>query len=192
MLSRHTTPLVLATGTQVDVLDVPARAAHLALHAAQSGRADTKAMVDLDRGLEQVGPSDWRAAADVAEALGAIPAFVAGLSLCEAGEALAERFDLPREKSVELELRTTGAPQESLFFVRLAEVAGSGSKLAVVTRKLWPTRAFMRANYPTAKRGRLGLLGAHLWRPLCLARRGPPALVTWRQARSRVRRARRA
>jgi len=192
VLSRHTVPLTLVTGISVDVLDVPARAMHLALHAAQSGRADTKAMADLERGLEQLPPEDWRAAAAVAGTLGALPAFAAGLSLSPSGRELAARLTLGVETSVELQLRTTGAPSESLFFVRLAEVPGLAAKLAVIARKLWPTPAFMHANYPRATSGRAGLVGARVWRPVILVARGPSAAVTWCQARARVVRGRRA
>lgn len=188
VLSQHTVPLPLATGVAVDVLDVGARAMHLALHAAQSGRADTKAMADLERGLQHLRPDDWRAAADVAGVLDALPAFAAGLSLCPSGRELAERLALRAETSVELQLRISGAPAESLFFVRLAEVRGIGGKVAVVARKLWPTPAFMRANYPRAAVGRAGLVVARLERPVVLIARGTPAVIGWFQARARARR----
>ncbi|MDQ1427304.1 MAG: hypothetical protein QOK39_780 [Acidimicrobiaceae bacterium] len=186
VLSRHTVSFALVTGTSVDILDIPARAMHLALHAAQSGTADTKALADLERGLDQLGDDDWRAAAAVADAMRATPAFVAGLMLCPPGAPLAERLALHPDNTVELELRTMGARPESLFFVRLAEVPGAGAKLSVVGRKLWPTRAFMHTNYPLATRRWPGLLAARLWRPVLLVAHGAPALLTWLQARSRV------
>jgi len=187
VLSSRTAPFVLGTGVQVQALDVPARTMHLALHAAQNGPLDRKPMADLRRGLAQVDPGTWREALGVAQRLGSVQAFVEGLRLCDEGAALVAGWDLPQlARSVEMELRITSAPSESLFFTRLAETPGLGGKLALVGRKLWPTPDYMRMNLTSGRRHRLGLLGSHLLRPVSLVRRGGPALRAWARARLRV------
>jgi hypothetical protein len=188
VLCHHTVPFDLAGGAQVDVLDLAARTMHLALHAAQDGPVDRKAMADLQRGLAKVPIQDWEDAAHVAQELGALDAFAAGLQLVDGGRRLLERLELAGHDSVELVLRTTSAPQESLFFVRLGETASPSRKASLIARKLWPTATFMRSNYPTARGGPLGLLASRLSRMVTLIPRGAPAFLAWWQARTRVRR----
>lgn len=187
VLARHTTPYVLNSGTEVTVLDLPARAMHLALHVAQSGTADEKALNDLRRGLARLDADGWQAAAAVAAELGATAAFAAGLRLDPAGSALAADLGLPHEHSVELELRTSSAPQEALFFARMADIPGAGAKAAVVARKIWPTSTYLRA-YDVVGDGRRGILRAHGRRVVSLARRVTPAVTGWWRARARLHR----
>lgn len=190
VLSGRTIPFTLVTGVEVVALDVPARVMHLALHAAQNGPLNAKPMADLHRGLAQVQFEDWKAAADLAVLLGSVQAFAEGLRLCEQGAAMADDLGLSRApRNVELELRISSAPFESFFFARLAETSGLANKAALVGRKLWPTPDFMRMHFPLAGRGGVGLLLAHLLRPLLLLRRSGPALAAWARARGRVSRA---
>lgn len=193
VLSSRTVAFPLVTGVEVRALDTSARTMHLALHAAQNGPQVAKPMADLRRGLAQVDLETWLAAAALAERLCAVQAFAEGLRLCEEGAALAEELRLPRTpRNVELELRITSAPLESLFFARLADTAGLRNKAALVGRKLWPTPDYMRMEFELARRGRLGLFLSHFLRPASLLRRGGPALAAWARARARVGRAPRA
>ncbi len=190
VLSTHAVPFTLVTGVEVRALDVPARTMHLAMHAAQNGPRDAKPMEDLRRGLALVGDADWRDAAAVAERLGAVQAFAEGLRLCKEGAAVAEALGLPTApRNLEMELRITSAPFESLFFARLAETPDLRAKAALVCRKLWPTPDYMRMHFPVARRGRLGLLRSHLLRPVSLLRRSGPAVRAWAKARTQVGRA---
>ena len=182
-LAQHTVALTLSGGSDVRVLDRPARAMHLALHAAQDGLIDLKALADLGRGVTKVGRDEWQAAAKLAEELGATEAFSAGLRLVPAGAALAEELALPRRMSVELALRTRSDPQDAIFFVRLAETSGARAKAALVARKLFPTTVYLRANSALAVRGRFGLAVTRLGRLLSLAKRLGPAFAAWRRAR---------
>lgn len=188
VLVRHTVPFRLAGG-HVDVLDVPARAMHLALHAAQNGPVDQKALADLELGLAKLTADDWRRAAVVAQELEASPAFAAGLRLLPAGVALAEELNLTRRLSVELALRTQSAPQNAIFFERFVNTPGVRRKAALLGRKLFPTAAFLRANSEDAARSRLGLVRAWITHPVTVAGSFAPALISWLQARRAARRA---
>jgi hypothetical protein len=186
ILSRRTVGFTLA-GHEVQVLDLPARTMHLALHAAQNGPVDVKAVTDLQRGLAQVDHEHWRAAAALAEELGATAAFAAGLRLVPDGRHLAEQLSLPRRITVELLLRSRSAPQQALFFERLRETDGFKAKLALIGRKLFPTTAYLRAHVPIAQRGTWGLLAARAAHPWIVARGTAAALVPWLRARSATR-----
>ncbi len=94
VLFQRTVPFCLESGTEAQVLDVPARTMHLALHAAQNGPADAKALADLVRGLERVTPDVWKQASELADELGAVAAFGAGLRLVPAGRLLADELAL--------------------------------------------------------------------------------------------------
>lgn len=188
VLSQRTVPFPLVTGTVVRALDVQARTMHLALHVAQNGPGDAKPLADLERGLAQVGRDDWKAAAALAIEARALRAFAEGLRACPAGREMATALGLPETaRDLELELRMSSAPFESLFFARLADTEGLGPKAALIGRKLWPTPEFMRMNFEVARRGRLGLLAAHAQRPWSLMRRSRPAITAWRKAQGRLR-----
>lgn len=181
VLSRHLVPFLLA-GEEVQVLHPHARILHLALHAAQNGPVDRKAVADLQRGLERAAHEHWRAAAELAEELEAVPAFSAGLRLVPAGAAVAEELRLPRDMSVELALRTSSAPQDAFVFDRLSQPGGVRPKMALIGRKLFPTATFLRSQSPLARRGRLGLLLARILRIASLLARLGPAFVAWKRA----------
>ncbi len=183
VLSQRTTTLELATGTVVHVLDVPARTMHLALHVAQGGPADVKALSDLERGLTRVPFEEWRTAAKIAEQLNAVAPFAAGMRLSPLGEALAKRLQLPERANVELALRIAGAPQEAIFLERVANTPGTRRKLAIMARKEWPTAAYLQATSSLARRGPFGLLRARFSRQISLMRRVGPGLAAWWKVR---------
>jgi len=187
LLSHQTTALPLASGAQVTVFDVPARAMHLALHAAQDGPQDFKALADLERGLAQVLVGTWRQAAALAEQLGATAAFAAGLGLCPAGRTLAAELGLPDLAGVELALRVRSTPHESLFFEQLSVTPGIATKLKLVGRKLWPTRAYLASGVTDALASRWAVAAARVRRLDSLAHRAPPALKAWRETRKEFR-----
>ncbi len=187
VLERHTVALRLSTGAEVQALDVPARAMHLALHAAQNGPIDVKAVADLERGLARVDRRHWEDAATLADEIGAVEAFAAGLRLVPSGRGLAEELSLTRTMSVEQALRIRSAPQDSLFFERLAEARGVRGKAALLARKLVPTSASLRDNSPLAGRGPMGLLLARMIHPISLVIRLLPAFLNWYRVRRAVR-----
>src|SRR5439155_5327183 len=101
-VSSQETEQMLVGGVSVEVLAAPARALHVALHAAQHGRRSEKTLTDLRLALEKLPYGVWEQAATLAARLEATPAFVAGLALLPEGDAIVERLDLPRERPVEV------------------------------------------------------------------------------------------
>ena len=92
-------------GASVDVLDPAGRAFVLALHSAKDGGRDEKPRRDLERALEILPPDLWRAAAEIAAAVGSGEAFAAGLRRCSAGRELSVELDLTPQVSREIALR---------------------------------------------------------------------------------------
>jgi hypothetical protein len=170
----------------VRALSQPGRLMHAALHAAQHGGTGRDLEV-LERGIVQIGIDIWRAAADLAASLEAVPAFAQGLALLPAGVVLADRLGLDPPPAIDVELRAAGAA-EALTFSRLHRTRGLRARAELVRHKLFPPATFMRKWSPLARRGRLGLVAAYLYRPVWVARRAPSALRAWREARDTVRR----
>lgn len=182
LLSLATDTMPVA-GHPSRVLGVPARALHIALHAAQHGVGFHQPMVDLERALEQVGDPTWRAAAELAAKLEATAAFAVGLRLKARGRDLVARLELSAQGSVEATLRATTPPPVALGFEQLAQADGLLRKAEIVCRKFVPPAAFVRRWHPMASRGRLGLVRGYLWRPFWILRNTPRAARAWLRAR---------
>lgn len=163
------------------VLSIPARAMHVAMHAAQHG--GLKGLRDLDRALELVDRQTWQAAAGLAERLLATEAFAAGLSMRPEGARLASSFGLPGQWSVPVQLRAMSAPPEALTVDRFVHAAGLRERLSIVRNKLLPPPAFMRQWSAEAQSGRRGLARAYVRRFIWVLGRSAPALSAWRAAR---------
>lgn len=185
ILRRRVEPFVLA-GANLRILDVPARAMHLALHAAQNGPIDVKALEDLRRGLQKLDESVWCEAAGIAQEIGATEAFRAGIRLLPGGEPLADRLALPRTMSVEMAIRVRSATQDAIFFERLRNASGLSGKVRMGMRKLFPTAVYLRANSRLANRGATGLLLKRMAHPFEILWRFGPAFVAWLRARRAV------
>jgi hypothetical protein len=188
---------VLATDTdsmsvgnaEVEILSEAGRALHIALHAAVSGAAAEKPMIDLSRALELLPPETWKAAAALAERLQAEPTFATGLRMQPAGARLCAELDLPAETSVETLMLADSVPYPSWTVNRVATTRGITAKLRIVGPRLIPKPDFMRVWYPVARRGTAGLLLAYVQRLAWLVRAAGPALSAWRRARRQARRA---
>jgi hypothetical protein len=177
------TEVLALPGGEVRVPTPPALALGVALHAAQHGIGGAKSLEDLTRAIDTFAENDWGDAAALAGRLRAGGAFATGLRLLPAGAALAERLRLPVVRDRELALRASSAPATALGFWRLAETRGVRAKAGLIAHEIAPSPAFMRAMYPVAARGRLGLAASYLWRPLVLARQLGPGFAAWRRAR---------
>jgi hypothetical protein len=169
-------------GHTARTLDAPARALQLALHAAQHGRLPSRALVDLERGLEQCPFELWQEAWLLAQRIEATDAFVAGLRLTEAGARLADRLELPAPSSVEVVLAASFPHAGGLTVAQLAG-AGPGRRVAIMLRKLVPPAAYMRVWAPASADSRLALARAYVRRPFWVLRRAPRALRAYRDAR---------
>jgi hypothetical protein len=168
--------------TAVPALSLPARLLHVALHAAQHGRAEERPIEDLRRALEQVGRSDWADAADMARRLDAQDAMLAGLCLAPGGTELAAALDLQPGDDRAVALRAASAPPMAMGLERLARGAGFSGRIRHVLRVLFPTPAFLRWWTPLAQRGPAGLVAAYAWRYVYLATHLPGALLQWARA----------
>ena len=186
VLSQHTEQMTVG-GRSLTVLAPGARALHLALHVAQNGPVDVKAVHDLELGLARLPLDLWRDARDLAEAAGATPAFAAGLYAVEAGGRLAGRLDLLPPRDVALQLRTTSAPQQALQIQNFVEAGSLRSRAGLVARKLWPTRIYMLGRLPAARAGTTALLTARLRRLAGLPHTFFIAFRSWYRAMRAVR-----
>lgn len=185
------TETMKVAGTDVRVLSKAGRALVLTLHAAKDGARVGKARHDLGHALERVPLEVWRETAALADRLEASRAFAAGLRLIPDGQRLADALELPSEIPMETALRRRGgAPPFAVGIEWLTTTPGVKRKMALIGRKLIPPPAFMRSWNPLARRGRLGLALAYVWRPFWVLWRLGPALWTWFRARTQVRRSR--
>ena len=181
-LSGCTVPLAVG-GREVRAFDDAALALHIALHAAQHGDQTPKSIDDLERALERFPDEAWERGAELARRLDAVEAFGAGLRLVPAGEALAARLDLPTTTSTKVALLAASAPPTAIGIYELTATPGVRAKAALVAREVVPAVPFMRAVYPIARRGPLGLAAAYAWRPFWLALHVPAAVAAVRRAR---------
>jgi hypothetical protein len=169
---------------RLPVLGVPARAMHLALHAAQHHVVEHKPAHDLSRGLAKLDDETWRAAADLAAELGALAAFGSGLRMSPEGRALAERLQVPVVVDTATLVREQNVPLAEGVH-ELLETRGLRPRVRLVVQELAPRPAFMRRWSPIARRGRGGLVLSYVLRPIWLLRRVPAALRAVRRARRR-------
>jgi hypothetical protein len=183
VLDQLTTDMVVG-GRTLRVLNEDARATHLALHAAQNGPADTKAVADLERGLTQLTPARWREAARIARELGAEQAFSAGLRVTEAGRAITSTLGLRPPRDVTLLLRAQSAPAEALQIQQFVELGSMRRRAHLVARKLWPTTAYMLRRVPEARGGSSALLLARIRRLVELPHKFSVAFRSWSKVRN--------
>ncbi len=179
-LRRHTEKMVVG-GTELIVLGPAALALIVALHAAQHGPV-AGPLEDLDRALRRFDQTTWRGAASLARELRVEEAFAAGLRLRPPGLQLAERLGLTKSASVEVRLRSGGDTPLALTVHQLRSEPSLRRRLTLLYGKALPSAAYMRTAYPTARRGHVGLIWAHLQRVADLARLLPHARRALRAA----------
>ncbi|MEA2686852.1 MAG: hypothetical protein QOE93_2047, partial [Actinomycetota bacterium] len=185
VLSRRTETITLG-GRPVEVLSRQARCLHVALDAAADGRALPKD--DLRRAVQRLPADVWRGGAALAEELGALPSFVAGLMLVADGDGLRQSLGLDIRVPLGVTLRAQTPPPLSIGLHRLLVTPGMRGKAAFLARRVVPTPSGLRYWSPLARRGRAGMALAYAWRPFHLLWRGPAALAAltraWRTARA--------
>jgi Uncharacterised nucleotidyltransferase len=190
VLSADTDTLPVG-GVEVEILCVPARALHVALHTAQHGADVRRPLEDLERALRLADDHVWREARDLARQLDALPAFGAGLRLDPDGARLAERLRLPVGRPIAVALRVGAQEPVAIALESLASQGSRRDGALLLFRALAPSRLYMRdwsatrmARWPAALReGTLGLWLAYLWRPIWNLGRLPKAIIALRLAR---------
>jgi len=161
-------------------LRVPGRAVlllHIGLHAAHHGEG--KAIEDLRRAIAAADRSLWQKALKLARFHEGVPAFASGLRLLPEGRDLARQLQIGDTRSLRHDLRHKGVPMAEGFNELLSSETGVREKLAVVANELFPRPEFIRWWSPLARRGRLGMMVAYLWRPVWLVGHAPRGLLTW-------------
>ena len=155
-------------GREAAVLDREALALHLAIHAAQHGPDDLKAIADLTRGLERWPLEVWRAAASLAAELEATPTFAAGLRLVPIGAERADELRLPPTDELDWAIRHRDLrPRGTFHLEALTRARGARARADVLRRSLLPNRQWIAWQYPWAAGSRARLVaayGAHLLR----------------------------
>jgi Uncharacterised nucleotidyltransferase len=177
-------------GIDVEVLDLPERAVHVALHAAQHGD-NVGTLEDLARALRVADEGVWREASDRARRIDALPAFAAGLRLDPEGVRLAERLRLPAERPTSVALRADSDITVALGVESLASERSLRARARLLLRALLPPPLYVRrwstthmSRWPAAvRRSRLGLWLAYVWRPIWIVLRLPKAIAAVRRAR---------
>ncbi len=142
---------ILVSGRPVRVLNVPGLAFHVALHAAQHGPGDLKAIADLHRALERWARDVWGEAAELARAVQGTPSFAAGLRLTPGGVLLADELRLPEtDELTRALLRREGRPPGAFHLGALSEARGFGEHVALLRSALLPSRHWIARRYPWA------------------------------------------
>jgi hypothetical protein len=188
-LSRDTTTIEVG-GFPVEVLGQPGRALVLALHAAKDGARSPHVLIDVQRAVELVPEEVWRQSAELAERIRATDGFATGLRRVAAGAALAERLGLSTRVRAEFVLTDKRPPPLAMGALWFLKERGIHRRASVAFHKLFPSRDFLRAWRPIARRGRLGLLVTYAWRPVWVLWRAGPAVVAARRAARAERRSR--
>jgi Uncharacterised nucleotidyltransferase len=164
-------------GRKAPVLRDEGLALHVALHVAQHGPGDVKAIGDLARAVERWPADVWRRAARLAEAVHGVPAFAAGLRLVPDGAKLANELRMPPTPELDWKIQTREVRPRGTFHIQAwAEADGLGRRLDVVRRSLFPSRLWIEWEFRWAADGgaRLALAYAcHILRaPLWAVRAG--------------------
>jgi hypothetical protein len=164
-------------GTELRVPERDMVLLHVVMHASQHwDLVDGQPLEDLRRALARVEESQLSRALELARTYRGVRAFAAGLRLLPEGGDLACRLDLRREDVI----------AEDLY--ALLSGRGIRQKVVIAARRSFPLPDYMRWWSPLARRGRLGLAGAYLWRAIWIIGQAPGAIQTlWRIQRAKGR-----
>jgi hypothetical protein len=173
-------------GIELRVPDRDTVLLHVVLHAAQHANlVDSRTLEDLRRALARVEESKWSSALELAHAYRGVPAFAAGLRLLPEGRHLARRLGFGEVRSLQHEIRREDVIAEELYAL-FSVSAGTGRKLAIAASRSFPGPDYMRLWSPLARRGKLGLAAAYVWRAMWVIARTLSAIHTvWRIRRAK-------
>lgn len=160
-LRNHRTAVELQ-GRRVEALDRVGLALHLALHVAQHGPGDVKALGDLGRGLDRWPYEIWEQATGLARDLQAVEAFAAGLRLLPAGVARADELRLPQAGARLWAIaHRNDRPAGVFHLTAFTEAAGARERIGILRHALLPQRAWIARVHPWAAGGGLRLIAAY-------------------------------
>lgn len=173
-------------GVELRVPDRDTALLHVVLHAAyHANLVDGNPREDLRRALARVEESKWSNALALARACGGLPAFAAGLRLLPEGEDVARKLDLGDVRSLQHKFRHENNVMAEELYAMLSTDAGVRQKLVIAARDIFPRPDYMRWSSRLARRGKLGLAGAYLWRVIWLIGQAPAGIHTlWRIRRA--------
>jgi Uncharacterised nucleotidyltransferase len=174
-------------GVKLRVPDRDTVLLHVVLHAAHHvNQVDGKPLEDLRRALALVEEPEWSRALELARAYRGVPAFAAGLRLLPEGEGLVRRLDLGEVRSLQHEIRREDNVIAEELYALLSANAGIKQKLVIAASDIFPRPDYMQWWSPLARRGKLGLAGAYLWRIIWVTGQAPRAIHTlWRIRRAK-------
>jgi hypothetical protein len=174
-------------GVELRVPDRDTVLLHVVLHAAHhANQVDGKPLEDLRRALALVEEAEWSSALELARVYQGVPAFAAGLRLLPEGKDLARRLDLNEVRSLQHEIRREDNVIVEELYALLAADTGIRRKLVIAASDVFPRPDYMRWWSPLARRSRLGLAGAYLWRMIWIIGQAPGAIYTlWRITRAK-------
>jgi hypothetical protein len=182
----ETTDWLEIAGSTAEVPAEPAQALILAVHALKHGRP-ARWSLELERAIDRIDDSVWWEAAKVAARVDALGPFTVGLQTIPSGRTLVDRLGLSAVANAATHLRALGFAQGSLTLLHVANTVGTRARLSLIMAKLGPSPAFMRYQYPLARRGRIGLTAAYFWRFVSMCRQTPAGLRSLRAAQARAR-----
>jgi hypothetical protein len=162
---------------------------HVVLHAAHHANlVDGKPLEDLRRAIAAVEETEWSSALELARAYQGVPAFAAGMRLLPEGADLARRLGLGEVRSLQHEIRREDNVIVEELYALLSANAGIKQKLVTAASDFFPRPDYMRWWSPLARRGKLGLAGAYLWRTIWIIGQAPGAIHTlWHIQRTKSR-----
>jgi Uncharacterised nucleotidyltransferase len=181
VLGRHTQEITLSSG-RVETLDTSATAMLVALHAAHHGPAWGQAVTDLERATQRFESQQWSAALALARSLGCEAAFAVGLGLTERGREIAAALALSTEPTPAYRLLWSGAPWSAHIVQALTSEQSIRRRIMLAARVAWPSPNALRRGSALARKGRAGLVAAHLLRCLQLLRKLPQGIRERRRA----------
>jgi hypothetical protein len=176
-------------GVELRVPDRDTVLLHVVLHAAHhANMVGGNPLEDLRRAFAVVEEAEWLGALALARAYQGVAAFAAGLRLLPEGEDLARRLGLGEVRSLQHEIRREDNVIAEELYALLSADVGIRRKLVIAASDIFPLPEYMRWWSPLARRGKLGLAGAYLWRVIWIIGQAPRAIDTlWRIQRAKGR-----
>lgn len=162
----------------VDVLGIPIdtpgeafRLLHLVLHLRPKDRPGSRAWTDLERAIAAIPAERWKPAVQLATALGVDDQVGALLRLIPSGESLADHLGLPRHWPLHLRAQFWGRDTTAALFIAEFLQITWLDRVRLGAEWIAPPPNQLRARWPLAARGHLGLAVVYISRPL---------LIPWR------------